>query len=102
MAEALSKVPDPEPAPELQLPDSITVTATPEMRLSPNDIRRLREQTGRTFAELSGDEADEADRMQTMTWLQLRRQGHDVRWADCGDIAVEFQVEEPDPTKTEP
>lgn len=84
------------------LPDFIVVTGTAGFRLSPNQIRALKAETGKTLTELMGDDADDADRMQAAVWLQLRRDGRDVRWNECGDIAVEYEEPEPDPTSGEP
>jgi hypothetical protein len=83
------------------LPESITVTQSPDVHLSPNQMRALKAETGKTLEELMGAEADEADRMQAMIWLELRRQGHDARWDQVGDVYVEFVPEPPDPTRTD-
>ena len=40
--------------------------------------------------------------MQTMAWLRLRREGFTPRWDECGDVTLEFQTEQPDPTSGEP
>jgi hypothetical protein len=90
------------PVPELELPDTVTLSQAPDMRFSPNDIRQLKAQTGKTLTQLTGEDADEADQMQTMAWLRLRRLGHTVRWDQCGDVTIEFQAETPDPTNSEP
>ena len=39
---------------------------------------RAKAATGRTLTELTGEQADEADAMQTMAWLHLRRSGDPV------------------------
>lgn len=80
------------------VPDVLRLSSEIGMRFSPNDIRELKAETGKRLSELTGEGADEADQMQTMAWLRLRREGQNVRWADCGDIAIEFEVDqEPDP-----
>lgn len=89
------------PLPE-RLPDSVEVSQNPDLRMSPNLIRALKAQTGKTLDELLGESADEADRVQTIVWLQLRRQGFDAPWAEVGDVALEYVEEEPDPTSGEP
>lgn len=95
MAESLAPVPETPP-----LPDFIVVSAQPgEFRLSPNELRRLKDETGRTLTELVGDDADEADRMQALVWLKLRRDGYrDVTWDEAGDVEVEYSEPTPDPT----
>ena len=65
-------------------------------------LRRLKTETGKTLEELLGEEADDADRMQTIVWLQLTRQGFEVGWAEAGDVAVDFVAERPDPTSGGP
>ena len=81
------------------MPDSVKITDAGDMRLSPNDMRELKAATGRKLTELTGEQADEADAMQTMAWLHLRRAGNPVPWELLGDVAIEFEVEaEPDPT----
>ena len=84
------------------LPDYVVVTEQQGRRLTPNEIRALKAETGRTLEELFGEKSDEAEKMQTLAWLALRRQGFQVRWDDCGDIAVEPRAEVPDPTSGEP
>jgi hypothetical protein len=100
MADAVTQLP--ERIPELELPDTVVLTQAPDMRFSPNDIRQLKLQTGKTLTELTGENAEEADQMQTMAWLRLRRLGHQVDWNACGDVTLEFQTETPDPTNSEP
>jgi len=84
------------------LPSSVVVTDQPDMRLTPNQMRALKAETGRTLEELMGEGADEADRLQAMVWLELRRQGYSAGWDEIGDVAVEFQPSEPDPMSGEP
>jgi hypothetical protein len=88
--ENVSKLPPP-------LPTEITIKGTPDVRLTANEMRRLKADTGKTLTDLMGEDADEADRMQTMVWLELRRQDFDVHWTDVGDVALEFVPEPPDP-----
>lgn len=83
------------------VPGSVTFSPTEGMRFSPNDIRALKAQTGKTLTELTSEGADDADRMQTMAWLRLRRQGHDVAWDRVGDTEIVFEAEKPDPTPEE-
>ena len=80
------------------LPESVVVRGTADVRMSPNDMRALKAETGRTLTALmEGD--DDADRMQAVVWLRLRRDGYELSWEDAGTVAIEFQGEDtPDPT----
>jgi hypothetical protein len=92
----------PMPEPEPPIPDAVTITGQPsDFRLTANEMRRLKDETGRTMTELMGEEADDADRMQAMVWLKLRRDGHDATWDQAGDVAVEYEPEQQDPTSGE-
>ena len=89
------------PLPE-RLPESVEVTQNPDLRMTPNQMRALKAETGKTLDELIGEEADEADRLQAIVWLELRRRGHDAHWDQIGDVAVEFKEEAADFTSGEP
>lgn len=94
----LARLPEPKP----ELPSSVTVTGlVSDFRLTPNEMRRLKAETGRPLSELASETADEADRLQTMVWLRLRRDGLEVRWDECGDVALEVEEPAPDPTRPE-
>ena len=84
--------------PAVTVPESVTLSQAGDLRMSPNDMRELKAQTGRTLSELTGENADEADALQTMGWLKLRREGVEVPWDECGDVVLEFQEAQPDPT----
>lgn len=84
--------------PDRQLPDEVKLTTTAGTRFTPNELRRLKAETGRTMTELLGPEADDGDKMQTLAWLMLTRDGFEVTWADCGDIHIEIEVPADDPT----
>lgn len=91
-----------DPAPPRALPELIHLTTAESQRIpSPGTQRALKAETGQNWAALVGPDADSADRIQTMIWIQLRRQFPGLRWDDCADIDV--QVEEgaldTDPTK---
>ena len=87
--------------PNAPLPDEVTIDTTNlELRMTPNQMRALKAETGRTLEELVGEGADDADRMQAMAWLELRRQGFDARWSAVGDVAVVVKSEAPDPTSS--
>ena len=81
------------------LPDEVTITQTSGARFTPNELRKLKAETGRTMTELLGPEADDGDKMQTLAWLSLTRDGYSVTWAGCGDIAINIKVEPDDPTQ---
>jgi hypothetical protein len=83
------------------LPDVIVISGSGDLRLTANEMRRLKEASGRTMTELMGEGADEADRLQAMVWLRLRRDGHDPTWEQAGDVALETEEEPPDPTSGE-
>jgi hypothetical protein len=84
------------------LPDSVLVTQNPDLRMTPNQIRALKAESGQNLSDLMDANADEADRMQAIVWLALRRQGYEASWDDAADVAIEFQGEPvPDPTNDE-
>ena len=70
-------------------PDSIS------LRLTPNEMRKVAETTGQNLDALLGEDAEMADRMQTIVWIRLRREGHDLSWDQAGDIVVEFAAVDP-------
>jgi hypothetical protein len=75
------------------LPDMIHLTQTESQRIpSPGTQRALKAETGRSWTDLVGPDADSADRIQTMIWIQLRRTIPDLHWDECADVDV--QVEE--------
>lgn len=75
------------------LPTSVQVGGTP--RLTPNELRVLKVTTGRSLADLFGDEADA---MQAMVWVKLRRQGFAVSWEQAGDVEADMTPPTVDPT----
>jgi hypothetical protein len=85
------------------LPASVTVSQNPDLRMTPNQIRALKAESGHSLTELLDSDADDANRMQAIIWLELRRQGYNAHWDDVGDVAIEFQGEPaPDPTNDAP
>jgi len=85
------------------LPEAVTITGSgADLRLTANEMRHLKAVTGRTMTELMGAEADEADRLQAMVFMRLRRDGHDPTWEQAGDVAVEYTEDQPDPTNAAP
>ena len=64
-------------------------------------MRSLKQATGHTLDALLGEDAEMADRMQTIVWVKLRRDGHpELTWEEAGDVVVEFVAT--DPTNGEP
>lgn len=81
----------PPAAPEL--PELIHLMAGEARRIpSPGAQRALKAETGRSYDELCGPDAESADRFQTLIWLKLRRDHPGLSWAACEDVGV--QVEE--------
>jgi hypothetical protein len=85
-----------------QLPELIHIAAAEAGRIpSPGTQRALKAETGKTFDEMAGPDADGADRIQTLIWMKLRRTYPGLRWDECADVDV--QIEEGaldlDPTK---
>lgn len=57
---------------------------------SPGTQRALKAETGKSFDDLVGPDADGADRFQTFIWAKLRRSTPGLRWADCAEIEIEI------------
>jgi hypothetical protein len=85
------------------LPSLIQLTAAESQRIpSPGTQRALKAETGRAWDVLVGPDADSADRIQTMIWIQLRRTIPDLHWDECADIDVQIDegvLASMDPTK---
>lgn len=84
------------------LPDLIVLSSVEARRIpAPGTQRALKAETGKTFDQLCGAEADSADRIQTLIWMKLRRDHPGLRWADCDeiDVQVEDGALDVDPTK---
>jgi hypothetical protein len=74
------------------LPELIRLTAAESQRIpSPGTQRALKAETGRPWDQLVGPDADSADRIQTMIWIQLRRTIPDLHWDECADIDVQIE-----------
>ena len=84
------------------LPAVVKFQTAGGVRFTPNEIRALKAETVKTFTDLIGPDADDADRMQTIAWLNLRREGRAIAWADCGDVAIEVDNAATDPTNAGP
>ena len=79
------------------------VTVTPNsvsIRFTPNEMRIVREATGKGMDELLGGGALTEDNSQAIIYSKLRREGFDVTWEQAGDIVLEFR--EADPTSGGP
>lgn len=84
----------------VSLPEEVTVQGGGDIRLRPNEMRLLKAATGKPLSELMGEGADEADGLQLLAWLELRREGFNPSWEDAGDVFVRLIAAEPDPTKS--
>lgn len=76
-----------------RLPTLIHLAAGEARRIpAPGTQRALKAETGKSFDEMCGPNADPADRIQTLIWMKLRRDFAGLKWVDCDDVDV--QVEE--------
>ena len=76
-----------------ELPELIHLSAADSSRVpSPGTMRALKAETGRSWDELMGENADPADRFQTIIWQRLRKTVAGLRWDDCAD--VELQIDD--------
>lgn len=85
---------------------SLPVSIRPVSTMTPNEMRALKEHTGRTLSELLGGDIEDMDmapdRLQSLVWVALRRAGYDVSWEDAGDVLPDTSEEQaPDPTRPE-
>jgi hypothetical protein len=80
-----------------ELPKTMRVPSTAE-GLTPNEMRKLKEASGRRLDDIFGDETDLDDKTQALIWVQLRRDGFDPSWDDAGDVMPITEDEAPDPT----
>ena len=98
------QVPEPHVA-HLPRPLPERVKVKRGMTMTPNEMRTLREKTGKSLTELLGGEAEDMDqapdRIQSLVWIELRRQGYECEWEDAGDVIPDMEDEVPDPTPTE-
>jgi hypothetical protein len=92
-----------EPRP---LPTRVDVANISDLSMTPNELRGLKVATGgRPMEALMGAAADDADRMQAIVWLELRRRGFSPSWDDAADVAISFAgavLPDPTPTDTTP
>jgi hypothetical protein len=82
-----------------------TVRLERGMSLTPNEMRQLKQSTGRPLNELLGGDMDDMDaapdRIQSLVWVALRRDGWELSWEQAGDVLPEFVEEPPDPSSGE-
>ena len=89
-------VPFPTPAAPPEVPEVVVLSPDAvSLRLTPNEMRQVADATGKPLDGLLGEEAEMADRLQTIVWVKLRREGHDLTWVEAGDIIVEFAAVDP-------
>lgn len=80
------------------------VKIEPQGSLTPNEMRALKEHTGRPLNDLLGGDAEDMDaapdRIQSLVYIQLRREGFEATWEEAGDVLPDYTPEAPDPTPT--
>jgi hypothetical protein len=85
----------------MTLPKSVRVSEG--MTLTPNEMRELKAATGRSLSDLLGGDAEDMDkapdRIQSLVWIALRREGHDCTWDEAGDVQPDSSPVPLDPTK---
>jgi hypothetical protein len=79
------------------LPATVPIPESAE-GLTPNEMRKLKEVSGRRLDELFGEEVDLDDKTQALVWVQLVRAGYAPSWDEAGDVRPATGGEEPDPT----
>ena len=84
-------LPERRPLPEVVEID-VSVGMPPH---SPRETSLLREQTGRGFQELAGEDADDGDRERVMVWFKLRRLGYEPTWEEAGDVLIDYTMPDP-------
>jgi hypothetical protein len=82
------------------LPEHVEVKDANDLRVSPNELRALKDETGQSMTSLMGEDADDADRMQAIVWLELRRRGYRPTWNEAGNVSISFGTPTADPTPT--
>lgn len=84
------------------LPESVQLSRLDFSTMpAPGAMRELKAQTGRSFEQLCGPDADQADQFQTIIWVKLRRQFPGLRWDECADVTPQVIEEDVvvDPTR---
>jgi hypothetical protein len=84
------------------LPASIRVAQD----MTPNELRSLKTETGKPLSELIGGDADDMDkapdRIQSLVWIALRREGYDCTWEEAGDVRPDMTEATVDPSRPGP
>ena len=89
----------PMPAPHRRaLPEEVLIDGDNPPRHTPNEVRLLKQMTGKTFTDLAGETADFEDQEQVMAWMQLRRDGYEPTWDEVGDMLIQVVKKPEDPT----
>jgi len=83
---------------------TLPATIRPAANMTPNEMRLLKMETGRALSDLLGGDPEDMDkapdRIQSLVWIALRRDGHDISWEDAGDVLPDMSEVVPDPTNT--
>jgi hypothetical protein len=83
-----------------QLPEMIEIDPkAPMPPHSPRETALLKKLSGKSFPELVGEDADDADREKVLVWFKLRRLGYEPGWDEVDDILIDYR--EPDPQSAE-
>lgn len=94
-----------DPQPVVSLPRPLPTSIRVAQGMTPNEMRALKTQTGRSLTDLLGGDPEDMDkapdRLQSLVWIALRRAGYDVSWQQAGDVAADTEEEPPDPTPTD-
>jgi len=96
MAETVTEI-----HPPARIPERVTIAGDYLPAFTPRELEMIREQTGRAWTVLMGDD-DSDERLVVTAWLKLRRSGHDLRLADMADVVIELVSGPPDPTSEGP
>ena len=98
MEEAVARLPAPA---KQEMPEMVTINPASLPRHTPNEVRLLKQMTGKTYTELAGEDAAREDQEQVMLWVALRRLGYEPTWEEAGDVVLDFNTPPADPTSGE-
>lgn len=83
-----------------RVPDSVKLTGETEIAFTPRELKMVREATGRSWSQIMSDEEDD-EKFAVLAWLRLRREGHQIDYAQMEDVIIRIQADEDlDPTKS--
>jgi hypothetical protein len=89
--------------PVVSLPRPLPASIRVAQDMTPNELRSLKEQTGRPLSDLIGGDPEDMDkapdRIQSLVWIALRRAGYDCTWEQAGDVRPDMTEAQPDPTR---